>query len=166
MKTYVVGEPLERISLDILGPVSQTYKGNKYILVVTDYFTRFAEAYSLPDIEATTVADKLLTEFICRYGLPLQIHTDQGAQFTSNIFTEMCKRLHISKTRNSPYHPQSSGLVERLNHNIGFHFTPGTMVWLIPNLTFLATFTPSFNKHCITCPIESVFNSGQGALKT
>ena len=118
MKTYVVGEPLERISLDILGPVSQTYKGNKYILVVTDYFTRFAEAYSLPDIEATTVADKLLTEFICRYGLPLQIHTDQGAQFTSNIFTEMCKRLHISKTRNSPYHPQSSGLVERLNRTI------------------------------------------------
>jgi transposase InsO family protein len=89
MKTYVVGEPPERISLDILGPVSQTYKGNKYILVVTDYFTRFAEAYSLPDIEATTVADKLLTEFICRYGLPLQIHTDQGAQFTSSIFTEM-----------------------------------------------------------------------------
>lgn len=118
MKTYVVGEPLERVSLDILGPVSQTYKGNKYILVVKDYFTRFAEAYSLPDIEATTVADKLLTEFICRYGLPLQIHTDQGAQFTSNIFTEMCKRLHISKTRNSPYHPQSSGLVERLNRTI------------------------------------------------
>jgi hypothetical protein len=47
MKTYVMGEPLERISLDILGPVSQTYNGNKYILVVTDYFTRFAEAYNL-----------------------------------------------------------------------------------------------------------------------
>ena len=114
MKTYVMEEPLERISLDILGPVSQTYKGIYNILVVTDYFTRFAEAYSLPDIEATTVADK----FICRYGLPLQIHTDQGAQFTSNMFTEMCKRLHISKTRNSPYHPQSSGLVERLNRTI------------------------------------------------
>jgi hypothetical protein len=75
MKTYVMEEPLERISLDILGPVSQTYKGIYNILVVTDYFTRFAEAYSLPDIEATTVADKLLTEFICRDGLPLQIHT-------------------------------------------------------------------------------------------
>ena len=61
MKTYVVGEPLERISLDILDPVYQTYKGNKYILAVTDYFPRFAEAYSVPDIEATTVTDKLLT---------------------------------------------------------------------------------------------------------
>ena len=114
MKTYVVGEPLERISLDILGPVSQTYKGNKYILVVTDYYTRFAEAYSLPDNEATTVADKLLTEFICRYGLPLQMHTDQGAQFTSNIFTEMCTMLHISKIRNSPYHPKVQVLLKDL----------------------------------------------------
>lgn len=84
MKTYVIGEPLERISLDILGPVTRSYNGNKYILVVTDYFTRFAEAYSLQDIEASTVADKLLTEFICRYGVPQQIHTDQGSQFTSD----------------------------------------------------------------------------------
>lgn len=118
MKTYIVGEPLERISIDILGPVPRTHRGNKYILVVTDYFTRYAEAYSLPNIEAVTVADKLLEEFICRFGLPLQIHTDQGTQFTAELFTEMCKKLHIDKTRNSPFHPQSSGLVERLNRTI------------------------------------------------
>jgi transposase InsO family protein len=118
MKTYVVGKPLERISLDILGPVTRTHTGNKYILVGTDYFTRFAEAYGLPDIETPTVAEKLLTEFICRYGLPLQIRTDQGAQFTSDLFVELCKRLSICKTRHSPFHPQSSGLVERLNHTI------------------------------------------------
>lgn len=118
MKLYVVGEPLERVALDILGPVPKTHDGNKYILVITDYFTRFAEAYSLPDIEAKTVANKLVTEFICRYGVPLQIHSDQGAQFTSELFTEMCKKLKIDKTRNSPFHPQSSGLVERLNRTI------------------------------------------------
>lgn len=118
MKTYVVGEPLERISLDILGPVTRRYNGNKYILVVTDYFTRFAEAYSLPDIEDSTVADKLLTYFICRYGVPQQIHTDQGSQFNSDLFLQLCKKLNISKTRNSPFHPQSSGLVERLNRTI------------------------------------------------
>ena len=118
MKTYVVGEPLERISFYILGPVTRTHTGSKYILVVTDYFTRFAEANGLPDIETPTVADKLLTEFICRYGLPLQIHTDQGAQFTSDLFVELCKMLSICKTRNKPFHPQSSGLVERLNRTI------------------------------------------------
>ena len=118
MKTYIVGEPLARISLDMLGPVTRTHTGNRYILVVTDYFTRFAEACGLPDIETPTVADKLLTEFICRYGLPLQIRTDQGAQFTSDLFVELCKRLSICKTRHSPFHPQSSGLVERLNRTI------------------------------------------------
>jgi transposase InsO family protein len=80
-----------RISLDILGPVTRTHTGNRYILVVTDYFTRFAEACGLSDIETPTVADKLLTEFICRYGLPLQIRTDQGAQFTSDLFVQLCK---------------------------------------------------------------------------
>ena len=118
MKSYIVGEPMERVSLDILGPVTRTYKGNKYVIVVTDYFTRYAEAYGVPDIEAQTVADKLLEEFICRYGLPLQIHTDQGSQFTSDLFMQMCKKLNIDKTRNSPFHPQSSGLVERLNRTI------------------------------------------------
>ncbi|CAC5365555.1 unnamed protein product [Mytilus coruscus] len=118
MKTYIVGEPLERVSLDILGAVTRTYKGNKYVIVVTDYFTRYAEAYGVPDIEAQTVADKLLEESICRYGLPLQIHTDQGSQFTSDLFIQLCNKLHIDKTRNSPFHPQSSGLVERLNRTI------------------------------------------------
>ena len=66
-----MGKPLERISLDILGPVSITQNRNKYILIVTDYFTRYAEAYALPNIKAATVADKLLEEFICRFGLPL-----------------------------------------------------------------------------------------------
>jgi hypothetical protein len=51
MKTYVVCETLDRVALDLLGPVPQTYSGNKYLLVVTDYFTRYAEAYAIPDIE-------------------------------------------------------------------------------------------------------------------
>ena len=82
MQIHVVGETLDRVALDLLGPVPQTYSGNKYLLVVTDYFTRYAEAYAIPDIEAKTVAEKLVTEFICRYGVSVQIHTDQGSQFT------------------------------------------------------------------------------------
>jgi transposase InsO family protein len=144
MKTYVVGEPLERISLDILCPVTRTHTGNKYILVVTDYFTRFAEACGLPDIETPTVADKLLTEFICRYGLPLPIHTDQGAQFTSHLFVELCQRLSICKTRNNPFHPQSSGLVKRLNRTIAdmlskFCFQTPERLGQIPTILYVGT---------------------------
>ena len=115
MKTCIVGETLDRVALDLLGPVPQTYSGNTYLLVVTDYFTRYADAYAMLDVEAKTVAEKLVTEFVCRYGVPVQIHTDQGSQFTSALFQEMCKILHIDKTRNSPFHHQSSGLVEQLN---------------------------------------------------
>ena len=118
MKSYVVGETMDRVALDILGPVPQTYGGNKYVLVITDYFTRFAEAFAVPDISTKTIAEKMVTQFICRYGIPTQIHTDQGTQFTSELFLELCKLLHIDKTRNSPFHPQSSGLVEKLNGTI------------------------------------------------
>ncbi|CAC5385813.1 unnamed protein product [Mytilus coruscus] len=65
-----IREPLERISIVILGPVTRTYKDHKYVIVVTDYFTRYAKAYGVPDIEAQTVADKLLEECICCDALP------------------------------------------------------------------------------------------------
>ena len=73
------------------------------------------EAFALPDIEAKTVAEALLHGFITRYGVPFQIHSDQGSQFESNLFQELCKVLGIEKTRTTPYHPQSDGLVERFN---------------------------------------------------
>jgi hypothetical protein len=76
---YTVGEPMERIALDILGPLPLTTKGNKYILVVTDQFTKWTEAFAIPDQEAKTIATTLVNEFISRFGTPLQIHTDQGA---------------------------------------------------------------------------------------
>ena len=61
---------MERVALDLLGPLPLSYIGNRYILVVTDYFTRFAETYALLNMEPVTVAYQLLNEFICRYGVP------------------------------------------------------------------------------------------------
>lgn len=118
MPQYNVGAPpLERIALDIMGPLPKTQKGHKYILVITDYFTKLAEAYTRVDQEARTIADFLI-DFICHYGLQLQIHSDQGRQFQTNLFREMCKILGIDRTRTFPYHPQSDGLVKRINRTI------------------------------------------------
>ncbi|CAC5357887.1 unnamed protein product [Mytilus coruscus] len=103
-----VGAVLSQVSDQ--GQEPRTQNGNKYVLVVTVYFTRLAETYRLPDIEAPTVTDKLVIEFICRYCLPVQIHSDQCAQLTSDIFIQLCKTLNICKTRNSPFHHHSSGL--------------------------------------------------------
>ncbi|CAG2219638.1 unnamed protein product [Mytilus edulis] len=118
MKQYLVGAPLERVALDILGPLPITTSGNKFILVLTDYFSRWAEAYPIPNQEAETISKIFVNEFICRFGVPRQVHTDQGRQFESKLFTGICKRFNIDKTRTSPLHPQSDGMVERLNRTI------------------------------------------------
>jgi transposase InsO family protein/predicted aspartyl protease len=118
MQQYIVGEPMERVAMDILGPLPESLSGNKYILIIADYFTRWTEAYAMKDQEAATVTRIFLHEFICRYGLPRQIHTDQGRQFESRLFQELCVWLKIDKTRTTAYHPQSDGLVERFNRTV------------------------------------------------
>ena len=69
-------------------------------------------------MEAVTVARILVDEVITRFGIPERIHSDQGAQFESNLFSELCKLLQIEKTRTTPYHPQSDGMVERFNRTL------------------------------------------------
>ena len=91
------GAPLERIGIDIVGPLPLTENGNEYIIVVGDYLIKWKEAYSVPNHIALTVADKLLTEFICRYGCPLSIHSDQGREFEFQLFEILCQKLGIHK---------------------------------------------------------------------
>lgn len=110
--------PLQCVAIDIMGPLPITDKGNQYIMVVGDYFTKWTEAYPLPDHTAQTVADKLVCEFICRYGSPLRIHTDQGREFESNLFKRMCDIFEIEKSRTTPFHPQSDGMIERFNRTL------------------------------------------------
>ena len=93
MKVYNVGAPMERVALDILGPLPLSEKGNKYALIVSDYFTRWAEGYPMPNMETKTIVDNFVLNFICRFGVPKQIHTDQGRQFESALFKELCNKL-------------------------------------------------------------------------
>ena len=109
---------MERIAIDFTGPLPETTSYNRYIMVVSDYFTKFTEAYALPNITARTAAGVLVREFICRWGAPRQIHTDQGAQFESQLFQEVCALLGIEKTRTSAFRPQSDGQVERMNRTL------------------------------------------------
>ena len=101
--------------MDILGPLPQTPRGNRFVLVVTDYFSKRMELYAIPNQEATTVAEKLVSEFVCRFGVPRELHSDQGTNFESKVMAEVCKLLDIEKTRTTPLHPRSDGQVERFN---------------------------------------------------
>ena len=70
------------------------------------------------DMKATTVSSALVDGFICRNGVPHTIHTDQGSQFESALFKEVCRLLDMQKTRTTPYHPAGDGLVERMNRTL------------------------------------------------
>ena len=112
------GFPMERIAIDILGELPVTEEGNKYILVIGDYFTKWTECHAMQNMEASTVANILVEQVVSRFGIPYTIHSDQGRQFESRLFKEMCKLLQITKTRTTPYHPKSDGMVERFNKTL------------------------------------------------
>lgn len=118
LQIYNVGFPFKRIAIDVLGPLPRSSNGNRFVLVITDYFSRWPEAIPIPNHQAITVAETLVTHVISRFGVPLEIHSDQGREFESQVFEETMKLLGVHKTRTSPLHPQSNGMVERLNRSI------------------------------------------------
>ena len=109
---------LERIHIDILGPLIETPRGNQYVLVVVDQFTKWVECYALADQTVERVAITLVSEFIGRFGCPLELHSDQGRNFESRMFKEVYDLLKIVKTRTTPYRPSANGQVERMNRTI------------------------------------------------
>ena len=118
IETIQVNYPFEKISWDIMGPLPVTHSGNKYILVITDLFTKWVEAFPLKETSSVTLARVLVDEVICRFGVPNNIHSDQGANFCSEVIDTMCKMLNIERTQTSAYHPQGNGQVERFNRTI------------------------------------------------
>ena len=77
--------PFQRLSWDIMGPLPTTLRGHKYILVVTDLFSKWVEAFPLAATDIVTLAKILTVEVICRYGVPESLHSDQGANFVSEV---------------------------------------------------------------------------------
>ena len=118
MTINLSGFPNETVSMDFMGPFNTTNRGNKHVLCITDHFSRYARAYALPDQTAQTVAACFVDRWICEDGEPYKIHTDQGANFESDLIKEVCKLHKIGKTRTSPYHPQGNAVTERYNQSI------------------------------------------------
>ncbi|XP_076438245.1 uncharacterized protein LOC143277345 [Babylonia areolata] len=114
-KMPLIDTPFERVAVDLVGPITPASgSGNRYILVVVDYATRYPEAVLLKTVEATTVAEALW-EVWTRVGVPSEILTDRGTQFMSDVMKQMERLLSIHGLATTPYHAQRNGLVERYN---------------------------------------------------
>eukprot|EP00079_Xenopus_tropicalis_P020074 XP_012810580.1 PREDICTED: uncharacterized protein LOC105945996 [Xenopus tropicalis] len=111
----VIGEPFQRVAVDLIGPLSRPSRtGKQYILTMVDYATRYPEAVALRRIDAPAVADALIQIF-SRVGFPSEILSDQGPQFMSQLLQCLWQRCGVTSLRSSPYHPQTNGLCERFN---------------------------------------------------
>ncbi|MCG8045070.1 MAG: DDE-type integrase/transposase/recombinase, partial [Candidatus Thiodiazotropha endolucinida] len=118
MQEYHAGAPMERVHIDFLGPLPKTATGNEHILVMVDQFTKWAEMIPLPTQTAETTARAAVNEFFMRFGCPFQLHSDQGRNFESRLFTAVCEVLQIQKKRTTPYRPSANGQAERYNRTI------------------------------------------------
>jgi transposase InsO family protein len=111
--TTTAKQPFQRCALDIVGPTDLTNKGNRYILTFQDDLTKFMAAIPIPTQDAETVAREFVQNIVLKYGIPEEILTDQGANFLSDIFANVCKLLQIKKIQTTAFHPASNGGLER-----------------------------------------------------
>jgi hypothetical protein len=105
MQITKAGVAMEHIATNILGELPVTTRGNKYILVVSHYFSKWTECFPMRNMEAETVVRLIMEQMIVRFGVPYSIHSDQGTQYKSRVFKETCKLLGIKKTENHSLSP-------------------------------------------------------------
>jgi len=115
LQTHVLIEPFEKWALDFVGTINPPSKQKKYILVCTDYVTKWIEAKALPFANEKSVGNFLFEDIFTRFGVPREVVTNQGSQFTSKMVERRVEEYKIKHRKSTPYHPQANGQVEFTN---------------------------------------------------
>ena len=115
MQGILTFRPFEIVGTDFMGPFKQTKSGNKYIMIITDYFTKWTEAYAVPSCDAKTTARAFIDGWCTRYGPPEKLLSDQGANYMSHLVDEVLNLTSTTHLRTAAYHPQTNGQSERTN---------------------------------------------------
>ena len=122
LQPLITGNIMERCHVDITGPHPRTARGSQYILTCVDSFSKWAEAFAIPNREAKTVARVLVEQIFCRLGTPIALLTDNAKELYGNLMQEVCRLLGIDKQHTSFYHPETNSIAER------FHGTLNSMM--------------------------------------
>jgi hypothetical protein len=154
-------EPNQRVHADLFGPLKTPDGDKKFILCLTDAFTKYVELVVLPNKEALTVATGILNRWICHFGLPLELITDQGKEFTNKMAEHLFDSLQVRPSTTSAYHPQCNSQAEVCNKTIAKYLAAfvddSTTNWelYVPALMF--AYNTSFHRSIQATPFSLTF---------
>ena len=113
-------EPFQKWGLDFVGPFTPAAArtGNKYVLVATDYCTKWVEAKPLRENTAAVTAKFLYEHIWCRFGCPIELISDQGSHFLNSVVRELTLHYAVVHKKSTPYYPQANGLAESTNKTL------------------------------------------------
>lgn len=114
--TDTPGQAFDKISMDIMGPLPMSAHGNTHILTIQDLLTKYSVVVPLKETTSLAIADAFTKNFICIYGAPKAILTDQGQNFLSSLMKNLARKFKIQQYKTTAYHPQSNGSIERSHH--------------------------------------------------
>jgi transposase InsO family protein len=152
----VTSLPNQRILADLFGPLKTSEWGKKFILVITDAFTKYTELVAMENKEADVIANHIFNTWICRFGIPAELVTDQGKEFTANVCSRLWEKLKIIHSTTSPRHPQTNSQAEVINKTIAKYLAAfvdeSTLEWepYLPALMF--SYNTSYHRSIKTSP--------------
>uniref|UniRef100_A0A090XF40 RNA-directed DNA polymerase n=2 Tax=Ixodes ricinus TaxID=34613 RepID=A0A090XF40_IXORI len=174
--------PFQRVGMDFLGPLTSSQDGNKYVVVIIDYHTKWVETVATPDATAASAAKAFMQAVVLRHGAPETVLTDRGRHFVSEMMEELFRLLDTNHARTTAYHPQTNGLCERFNRTladmISKYVSSSHQDWdqFLPYATFAYNssvhdttgYSPFFllYGHEPTLPIDAMLHLQLGHLKT
>lgn len=150
----------QRVHVDLVGPL-KSYTPDKYILVATCAFSKWAEVAGMPDKLASTVARTLFTSWFTRYSMPQLVVMDNGGELSNDIMDNLCKALGVQKHHICPIHPQANGEVERLNQDLKAYltaYTETTLDWVKWLPSFAMASNSAINRSTGKTPYFLAFN--------
>lgn len=118
LNPQVMVTPFDKWGMDFIGPIDPPSNGKSYILVCTDYLTKWIEVRAMKHARDHKVVEFLYEEIFTKYGVPKELVTDQGTQFTSNLITKLIQEYNIRHWKSSPYYPQANGQEEVIDGEI------------------------------------------------
>ena len=160
LSKYQASSPFSTIHMDLVGPLP-TSSGHKYLLTIIDRCTRWFEIIPIVSISTYVVIREFNLHWISRYGVPHDLITDRGTQFSSHMFSNFCRNYGIKHNMTTSYHPQCNGMIERFHRVLknAFRSLDNANQWYSQLPLILLSLRNSYNTALGTTPAKFLFHT-------